>query len=87
MKILKPLNTGRAQFRHCCAPTGIEGDCIWCGRKLRRKLVRTTEPFTKQPVYPKAGANGDGYFCTLRCAYEFACVLADAGRRVSPGGD
>jgi hypothetical protein len=32
----------------------------------------------------KPGGYQDGYFCGLRCAYQFAVGLADHGRRFNP---
>jgi hypothetical protein len=33
---------------------------------------------------PRRGDYGDGFFCGLRCAYEFAVALAQHGRRLQP---
>src|SRR5258708_2541225 len=35
----------------------------------------------------KPGDYGDGHFCGLRCAYEFAVRLADLGRRLQADRD
>lgn len=37
---------------------------------------------SREPVHDGAGEYGDGFFCGLRCACQFAVVLARAGHRV-----
>ena len=75
---------------------GKPGTCLWCGRKLRRKTYPPDKPKgmgwaewhaspeSKQrvPAYDKPGDYGDGFFCGLRCAYDFAVRLAELGRRL-----
>jgi hypothetical protein len=59
-------------------PTNNPETCIWCGKKLRWPT-----DFEGHHKYDKAGDYGDGYFCGLRCAYQFAVALADRGRRLT----
>lgn len=86
-----------AQWRDFAA-TNEPGTCLWCGRKLRRKMVMADfntgymarvrgEKAETRPAYDKAGDYGDGHFCGLRCAYSFAVALADHGRRLQPKAD
>lgn len=70
--------------------------CLWCGRKLRwRKdpvfegtlaAARGGKPKTVN-AYDRPGDYGDGFFCGLRCAHQFATTLAEAGRRLQPRGE
>lgn len=69
--------------------------CLWCGQKLRRRMVQArhlpqSEHFERaargdkpinEPQYDKPGDYGDGHFCGLRCAYQFAVLSADGGQR------
>lgn len=48
-----------------------EGTCLWCGRKLR-----------KERFGQRLGDYGDGHFCGLRCAYQFAVRMARLGERL-----
>ena len=60
--------------------------CLWCGNKLRRlmgKLVGKTWDKSR-PMYSKTGDYGDGFFCGLRCAYQFAVAMAENGKRFNP---
>ena len=56
-------------------------ECGRCGATIypwRERIVSRT------PRHAKPGDYGDGYFCGLRCAYQFAVVLAEHGRRLAP---
>jgi hypothetical protein len=62
--------------------------CLWCGRKLRYLTkqdwpVDQSKP-TKTYKAVLAGDYEDGYFCGLRCAYQFALRMAQLGRRLIP---
>lgn len=57
--------------------------CGECGQDHHGRYVERV--VSRQPVWPAAGDYGDGHFCGLRCAYEFAVVLANAGRRIVAG--
>ena len=46
--------------------------CLWCGRKL------PAEPFGRGG----RGGYGDGFFCGLRCAYQFGVRMAGLGHRL-----
>jgi len=46
--------------------------CKWCGNTLR--INRRTGNF---------GYDGNKYFCSLRCAFQFAVILAENGRRLT----
>lgn len=52
--------------------TNEKGTCCWCGRKLRRQR------FGKKDW----GDYGDGFFCGLRCGYQFAVMHAELGHRL-----
>lgn len=78
-------------FRSCGA-TGIEGTCLWCGRKLRQKWTwdwnkagHDVIKESRRKRYDKPGDYGDGFFCGLRCGYDFGVSMAGFGRRVVPG--
>jgi hypothetical protein len=76
---------------------GKEGTCLWCGRRLRYERVMATAADADNPTYRlegqgagqwatieavKPGGYRDGYFCGLRCAYQFAVMQAQLGRRL-----
>lgn len=55
-------------------------ECAHCGHEAGgTEIKRITE---RQPVYPLPGDYGDGFFCGLRCGWEFACVMAAGHRRI-----
>jgi len=81
--------------------------CIWCGKKLRFKVLHshyetsvvpvpeddpnydpidfTTRKIYKNVVDERATTGGDyqdGFFCGLRCAYQFGVRMAQLGRRL-----
>lgn len=87
-----------AQFRSFGA-TNDEHTCLWCGNRLRvhRKTPspeagETWAEFYKRDDDQKKGTGEiegygdylDGFFCGLRCSYQFAVRLAKLGRRLSP---
>lgn len=53
--------------------TNEPGTCLWCGRKLQ------AEPYQRGG----RGGYGDGFFCGLRCAYQFGERMAQLGRRLA----
>lgn len=55
-------------------PSDEPDTCLWCGRKLR--LDKYNKPGSKLGPY------ADGFFDTMRYAYQFACALAEKGRRL-----
>lgn len=69
--------------------------CLWCGKGLRWATVSArsmpqTEHFDRAKRGDKAlrerrynapGDYGDGYFCGLRCAYQFGVLAAQSGKR------
>jgi hypothetical protein len=58
--------------------------CVKCGEAStgERKRVRTSHaPATR------FGSYGDGFFCGLRCAYDFGLAFAKMGRRLAPKVD
>lgn len=76
---------------HVFGYQGKPDTCLWCGRKLRRKKViaEPGEPgaversfhFWEKPA-EKLGGYQDGFFCGLRCGYEFGLRMAQLGRRL-----
>jgi hypothetical protein len=61
--------------------------CLWCGRKLRWRMHQEWKIDQPRPVGPgtraiKAGDYEDGYFCGLRCAYQFAVDMATRDHRL-----
>jgi|SRR6185312_6051449 len=60
-------------------PSNTVGTCLWCGAKLRNYSLMDTPN-----NIGRVGDYGDGYFCGLRCAYDFAVEMADNGRRFEP---
>ena len=58
--------------------TNAPHTCVWCGRKLRRRL--------DNPTGRQYGDYGDGLFCGLRCGFDFALRVARLGHRFEPGG-
>lgn len=77
-----------AEFR-AFNPSNERGTCLYCGRKLRWiKRIFTPSPRGVQiPIgerpnlYSKAGDYGDGFFCGLRCGYQFGVLAAQHGYR------
>ena len=71
--------------------------CLWCGKRLRQPMTDKERPADEdfhewikrpasertEPRYAKRGDYGDGHFCGLRCAYQFAVALADLGKRLT----
>jgi hypothetical protein len=74
-----------AEWRKC-NPSNKDDTCLWCGKKLRRIMGRFIgKDYHKDlPTYSKSGDYGDGFFCGLRCAYQFAVAFAGFGRRLNP---
>lgn len=62
-----PLEDRRFECKGCY--TEVYGDHVY-------RVVKRT------PIYNKPGARGDGFFCTLECAYNFAVSLAEGSRRL-----
>jgi len=70
--------------------TNTPGTCLWCGRKLIYRSVFDPTPGAvgktpysvpkKRPTRP--GDYQDGFFCGLRCAYQFAVRLAELGSQL-----
>lgn len=86
--------------------------CIWCGRKLRFKVLKSHYNMTVVPLDPNdlayeehshttrksyknvvderatvGGDYQDGFFCGLRCAYQFGVRMAQLGRRLQEKND
>lgn len=89
-----------AEFRAFGA-TGEPDTCIWCGRKLRRQGSKDYVSdgqgsykkddkgnFIKVQAYraEKLGDYEDGFFCGLRCGYEFGKAMAELGERLKAKG-
>lgn len=75
-------------------PSNKPETCLWCGRKLRRKMQafdkdgKYLKPKDRtEPAYDAGGSYGDGYFCGLRCGYLFGEQMAKFGRRIAPRGE
>lgn len=75
---------------------GKPGTCLWCGRKLRYRIVIVDNDRRGQPGVTwheqlhyataradLAGSSADGMFCGLRCGYQFGLRLAELGRRLA----
>jgi hypothetical protein len=63
--------------------------CLWCGSGLRHPRHydfdhKFGEPQKVMPRYEKGGDYHDGFFCGLRCAYQFAEKMAQFGHRIAP---
>lgn len=61
--------------------TGEAGSCLWCGRKLRRYRWPDLLEAHGLPTDARGGY-ADGFFCGLRCGFEFGRELAARGRRL-----
>ncbi len=55
-------------------------DCEQFGR--RKYKVKS-----RKPIYDKPGSYGDGYFCGLRCGFQFGVAFAGSGRRLEKKED
>lgn len=73
-------------------PFGYRGQpdtCRWCGDKLRYERVTAAESDKANPTYreeryrgatvlaTKPGGYQDGFFCSLRCGYQWAVARLD----------
>jgi hypothetical protein len=84
--------------------------CIWCGKKLRFKVLHSHNETTQVPLDPNnesdqylieegqttkkkyttvvderatvGGDYQDGFFCGLRCGYQFGVRMGELGRRL-----
>ena len=80
-----------AQWRDFNA-SNEEQTCLWCGNKLRAQYEWVQGDFEARVRGEKAprgafkgyGDYEDGFFCGLRCAYQFARAMAVNGRRLNP---
>jgi len=57
------------------------GTCLWCGHKLRRESKHKAKAYKREQ---QLGDYGDGYFCGLRCGFQFGEAFANFGRRLNP---
>jgi hypothetical protein len=84
-------NTRRAPSRcYSCSTVGprarfvpAEGgyyQCAACGTEQHGERVRRV--VSRQKAYDHPGDYGDGFFCGLRCAYQFAVRAAQTGTRL-----
>lgn len=75
--------------------TNAERTCLWCGQRLRPRKTWTKPPADldlrdhaawrrKNETIVGWGDYGEGFFCGLRCAYQYAEALAKGGRRLRP---
>lgn len=75
-------------------PSNRPGTCLYCGRKLwwiKRTFTQGSRgvliPVGERPnLYAKAGDYGDGFFCGLRCGYQFGVLAANHGNRFTVKG-
>ena len=82
-----------AEFR-AFNPSNKRGTCLHCGRKLRWIKRTFTQGPREVPIpvgerpnrYAKAGDYGDGFFCGLRCGYQFGVLAAQHGNRFAVKG-
>lgn len=77
-----------------------EHTCLWCGKKLRANFeppvkhqpgeswgdfhAREKEAKGQRGPLKGYGDYLDGFFCGLRCGYQFGVRLAELDRRLSP---
>lgn len=71
-----------------CNPSNETDTCLWCGRKLhyiKGRYVTTDKGrvYNPEAVHEKSGSYFDGFFCGLRCGYQFAVKFANWGRRIT----
>ncbi len=77
-----------AEFRKFHASNQPE-TCLYCGRRLRWIKRSFTPgphgefiPIGQRPnLYKKPGDYGDGFFCGLRCGYQFGVLAANHAQR------
>lgn len=70
-------------------PSNRPFTCLWCGRKIGMESIRNYacepgEKLTSTVVGKRFSGQGDGYFCSLRCGYQFGTSLAVRGTRLQP---
>ncbi len=53
---------------------GIADTCLWCGGKLKKDH--------NNPDMGTVGVYGNGYFCSLACAYYFGVMTAQCAVRL-----
>lgn len=67
-------------------PTNEPDTCLWCGQKLRHKAISEKREgefrYVKTGMEAKGGDYVDGFFCGLRCGYQFGVQMAEWGRRI-----
>ena len=59
-------------------------DCDVVSHGQKRERIVSREPLRKND---RGGYAGHGRFCTLRCGYQWAMVLANSGLRIEKRGD
>ncbi len=90
LKLRKPNNvkSEREYFTptHCqeCKSKNVQADgkyffCGDCQRDVACYRQKITE---KTARYDKPGGYGDGFFCGLRCGYQWAVRFAELGKRL-----
>ena len=64
-------------------PSKRADTCRWCGQKLRWPTCAFTpdgkyisNPKDRSKQYKKPGDYGDGFFCGLRCGYQYGVAFA-----------
>lgn len=71
-------------------PSNEQNTCLWCGRPLRfqRDVFDAAGQLiadrNQRPKHKKGGDYSDGFFCGLRCGYQFGVEMAKFGRRLQP---
>lgn len=71
-------------------PSNEPDTCLWCGRPLRfhsqpfDEAGRWIADRKQRSRLEKSGDYHDGFFCGLRCGYQFAVEMAKFGRRLVP---
>lgn len=74
-----------AQWRPFEASNQLD-TCLWCGRKLRYKTSTIWPVGESWPMgtirAELSGDYEDGFFCGLRCAYQFGAAAAHNGYRL-----
>jgi hypothetical protein len=65
--------------------TNAEGDCLWCGKRLKPSRIHSSTAADAGLDGSRLfGAYADGRFCTMRCGYAFGVWAAHLGFRLAP---
>ena len=86
-------NAGGKEF----AATNRPGTCLWCGDRLVRREVMVDDSRRGEPgvtwhelghyateLAETPGPYHDGFFCSLRCGFQFGVRMAGFDHRLQP---